>query len=128
MTGAAPASARVLVIDDEPMMLRAFRRLIEKEYELVCAADPRQAIAAIRGGERFDAIFCDMLMPATTGMQVYAEVQQIDEEQARRIVFMTGGAFTPEVLDFLDAVENARIEKPVERASLRAAIRALMTR
>jgi hypothetical protein len=37
---------------------------------------------------------------------------------------MTGGAFTERALEFLAAIENARIEKPLERATLRAAIRA----
>ncbi len=121
---AGPARGRVLVVDDEPMMVRAIQRLLEGEHEVFSTTDPVDAVAQVRAGGRFDAILCDLMMPAMSGMDVFEAIRQIAPDQARRIVFVTGGAFTPRVQEFLDSVDNARIEKPIERATLRAAIRA----
>jgi hypothetical protein len=43
-------------------------------------------------------------------------------DQARAIIFLTGGAFTAGAQEFLDTVENLRIEKPFESAYLAAVI------
>lgn len=114
--------ARLLIVDDEPMMVRAIQRLLVGDYEVTSTTDPRQAVASVLEGARFDVILCDLMMPVLSGMEVYAAIGRIDRAQARRIVFMTGGAFAPRVVAFLASVQNVRIEKPIERASLRLAI------
>jgi CheY-like chemotaxis protein len=114
--------ARLLVIDDEPMMLRAIQRLLVGEFEIATTTDPREGVARVSQGARFQAILCDLMMPLMSGMEVYEAIRALDADQARRIVFMTGGAFAPRVLEFLASVPNARIEKPLERVQLREAI------
>jgi CheY-like chemotaxis protein len=132
-TGASPPNSptplrgRVLVVDDEPMIVRAIQRLLEGEHEIYLSTDPIDVVEQVRTGQRFDVILCDLMMPMMSGIDVYKAIRQVDVDQARRIVFMTGGAFTPRVLEFLDATENARIEKPLERTTLRAAIRAQLS-
>jgi signal transduction histidine kinase len=116
--------ARVLVIDDEPMMARAVQRLLGSEHDVDATTDPPGAVARVRAGERFDVILCDLMMPGMTGMDVHEAVLAIDEAQARRMVFMTGGAFAPRASAFLERVENPRVEKPLDRSALRALIRA----
>jgi CheY-like chemotaxis protein len=120
---------RILVVDDEPMIVRAIQRLLEGEHEITLSTDPIAVVEQVRAGRRFDVILCDLMMPTMSGIDVYNAIRQMDADQARRIVFMTGGAFTERALAFLAATENARIEKPLERSTLRAAIRAavLMT-
>jgi CheY-like chemotaxis protein len=120
-----PERCRLLVVDDEPMMVRAIQRLLAGEYDLVATTDPVDAVDRVRRGSRFDAILCDLMMPTMSGMEVYETIRDIEPEQARRIVFMTGGAFTPLAIAFLASVSNARIEKPLERATLRAALRSI---
>ncbi len=115
--------ARILVIDDEPMMARAVQRLLESEHDVVATSNPNSAVEKVRSGERFDVIVCDLMMPALSGMEVYEVIGTIDAEQARRMVFMTGGAFTPKAVKFLESIDNVRIEKPLDRSALRAAIR-----
>lgn len=118
------ARARVLVIDDEELMARAVQRLLGSEHDIEATTDPTAAVARVRAGERFDVILCDLMMPGMTGIDVHQAVAAIDAEQARRMVFMTGGAFGARAAAFLEQVDNPRIEKPVDRAALRALIRA----
>lgn len=120
-----PKAGCLLVIDDEPMMLRAIERLLGSEYEVVSSTDPAAAVASVRAGARFDAIVCDMMMPMMSGVDVYDTIRALDPDQARRIVFMTGGAFSKLAVAFLESVDNPRVDKPVDRASLRDAIRAV---
>lgn len=114
---------RILVIDDEPMMARAVQRLLDGEHDVLVTSDPLGAVEQVRAGARFDAILCDLMMPTMSGMEVYEAIAGVEADQARRMVFMTGGAFTPRAVRFLETVANPRIEKPLEHAALRAVLR-----
>jgi hypothetical protein len=43
-------------------------------------------------------------------------------DQAQRVVFMTGGAFTPRALSFLQEVPNPKLSKPLDLRQLRALV------
>ena len=47
------------------------------------------------------------MMPDLTGMDVYEELSQSAPHMAERIVFMTGGTFTPRARAFLDKVPQS---------------------
>jgi PAS domain S-box-containing protein len=120
-TDKARRRARVLVVDDEPMI----RRLVERalaEHEVVALGSAELALRHLREGEHFDVVLCDLMMPQMTGMDLYAELLRIDRRQAERMVFMTGGAFTPSARSFLQEVDNVRIAKPFEASELRGLI------
>ena len=119
--------ARVLVVDDEQAIGRALERNLRTRHDVVALASGKEALVRILGGERFDVIVSDLMMPEMTGMDLHAEVFRIDPDQARRIIFMTGGTFTASALDFLQRVSNPRIDKPVESANLLALIAEVAT-
>lgn len=81
-----------------------------------------QALERLGAGERFDLILCDLMMPSMTGMELHDAVVRVDPDQATRMIFLTGGAFTPAARTFLERVANAQIEKPFDVAELRALI------
>ena len=116
---------RLLVIDDEPMILGALRRSLSADYNVTCVGDGRKALDRLRAGERFDVILCDLMMPEMTGMDLYTEMEALVPDQAARIVFVSGGAFTPRAREFLERVPNARVEKPVDMQNLRLLLRNL---
>ena len=119
----APARrARVLVVDDDEMVARSLRRMIGPEHHVVVASSARAGAEAC-ARERFDVILCDLMMPEMTGMDLHAELARVAPEQAARMVFMTGGAFTPDARSFLERVPNERLEKPFDVEALRAIIR-----
>jgi CheY-like chemotaxis protein len=117
---------RVLIIDDEPMILGALRRALGDEYRVTCLSDGREALARFAAGERFDLILCDLMMPDTTGMDLYAAIDRLAPGQGQRMIFVTGGAFTPRAREFLDRVSNPRIEKPVDFQNLRVLMKNLV--
>jgi signal transduction histidine kinase len=122
----AGRSGQVLVVEDDPMVGRTFRRVLGKEHEVTLVTDGKQALDLLVGGKWFDAIICDLMMPNMTGMDLHAELARALPATADRMVFMTGGAFTPAGRGFLDSVPNTRFEKPFPPQNLRALVRSLV--
>jgi PAS domain S-box-containing protein len=116
--------ARVLVIDDEPMILKFSRRCLGGEHDVVTQSSASEALELINAGDKFDVIVCDLMMPVTTGIDFFQQLCAKHPAYADRIIFMTGGAFTARAQAFLDTVENTRLEKPFDPAQFRDAIRA----
>ena len=118
---------RVLVIDDDELLRNALRRSL-RDYDVVILDGARGALGRIASGERFDVIFCDLMMPDMTGMDLYEELGRVAPEQAERMVFLTGGAITTRAQDFVATVPNLVIEKPFPVQRLRDIIRSRLPR
>lgn len=118
--------ARILVLDDELAVSRIIERLLS-EHEVVVETDGHGALSRIESGESFDAILCDMMMPALGGDEVYAALRQANPAQAAKMVFMTGGTISPRAGTFLDNIQNPVLTKPFALDKLRAVIGTLLT-
>jgi PAS domain S-box-containing protein len=114
--------SRILVVDDEPLVCGALRRTLDREHEVVVVGSARAALARISAGESFDLVLADLLMPEMTGMDLYRAVLRDQPAIAARMVFLTGGAFTPVAREFLDTEPVEWIEKPFELSALRAVL------
>ena len=104
---------RLLIIDDEPGILRALRRLF-KDHEVVEAESGEQALDLLAKDQRFDVILCDVMMRPTSGMDVHRWLLTHYPRLAERVIFVTGGAFTPHAREYLARVDNLRVEKPFD--------------
>ena len=125
----APATRRgqVIIIDDEPQLAWAMKRLLDAEHDVVAVTHGREALDRMMAGERFDVIVCDLTMPYMTGEQLFHEIERrFGGEMAARILFVTGGALSDEGNAFLQQVRNPRLFKPFEPAELRTQIRRLL--
>ncbi len=119
---------RVLVIDDDSAMRRAIGRYIKKQHDLVVVESALEAVALLERGERFDVILCDMMMPDMDGAEFYERLEATLPDQAARVIFMTGGAFTARTKSFLSPARRPLIEKPFEAGQLEAAIQEVLAR
>jgi signal transduction histidine kinase/CheY-like chemotaxis protein len=118
----SPQRGRVLVVDDEVAVGAALGRVLRKEHDVVVEVDAREALARLAKDD-FDVIFCDLMMPGMSGAQFYETLARAKPAAARRVVFMTGGAFTASSKSFLASVANVSIAKPFDVATLKAVIR-----
>jgi signal transduction histidine kinase len=114
---------RVLIVDDELILANSLRRLLSRDHAVSIVSSGKAAFDRLRAGERFDVILCDLMMPELTGMDLHAQLAQLSPEQAERMIFMTGGAFSISARQFLERVTNPCFDKPCDLAALRAAIR-----
>ena len=108
----------VLVVDDEEPLAQAIRRSLAPDHDVTVVYGGNDALELIARGNRYDVILCDLMMPQVTGMALYSAVGERDPAQAARIIFVTGGAFTPSAREFLDRVPNRRLEKPFDLEDL----------
>ena len=112
----------VLVIDDESMITSAVQRILASDHEVTIENAARAALSRLQSGERYDDILCDLMMPQMTGVEFFAELTALDPGQASRVVFLTGGAFSPNTIAFLESTTNPRMEKPFNIQNLRALV------
>jgi PAS domain S-box-containing protein len=126
---AAPARpmqrrARVLIVDDEPLVGRALARCLQEDADVEVETGALPALQRFQRGERFDMVVSDVMMPDLAGAEFHAALYRIDPALAREVVFMTGGAFSGGAQAFLDSVPNLRLDKPIELRRLRELVRA----
>lgn len=122
-TTGLPARGRVLVIDDEPMIGRVIRNCLKKDHDVIVVQRASEALERLENGETFDMVLCDVVMPDLTGPEFYAQVEDRWPEIAARLVFMTGGAFTPATTDFMERVPTRVLSKPFKVEGLRRLVR-----
>jgi len=67
-----------------------------------------------------------MMMPRVSGMDVHRWLVEHHPVLARRLVFMTGGAFTPNTREYLEKVDNLQIAKPFDPATIRKTVAELV--
>lgn len=115
--------ARLLIIDDDAMVLSALRRRLCRRYEVMTVLGGVEALALLAADSDFDSIICDLMMPKVDGKSLYDSIKKEDPELADRIVFMSGGAFTPRLRRFAASVSNPVLQKPLGRDELEAILR-----
>lgn len=113
---------RLLVVDDEVRIAQSIGRLFSRELRVVSELDGRRALNRLKDDRDFDVIVCDLMMPEMSGIELFDEIRRLSPRLARRVIFLTGGAFTPEATAFLDSVRNPVVEKPFDAAQLRSVI------
>jgi PAS domain S-box-containing protein len=116
--------ARILIVDDEPAILRALGRVLHG-YQVTRALSGREAISRIEHSGPYDVVFCDVMMPELSGIDVYERAKEVCPGQEQRIVFITGGAFTEPAAKFIESIDNPKLGKPFDAGEVRALVKAL---
>ena len=107
----AAVRRRVLVIDDDPLVGRGLARLLAPEHEVEVLTAASEAAQRAERGERWDVVLCDLVMPNVTGMDLAARLERTAPDLVRRLVFVTGGAFTAGSREFLQAAGRRSIRE-----------------
>lgn len=116
------ARARILIVDDEELVAQTLSRALEETHEVSVCMSGREALERLSEDSGFDVVLCDLLMPDTTGMDLYAALAERQPGLESRLVFMTGGAFTRRASEFLARVQNPTLEKPFDVSRLEAIV------
>jgi PAS domain S-box-containing protein len=119
---------RVLVVDDEEQIRKVLQRTLGLRHAVVTAASGREAQALLENDQAFDLILLDLMMPEVTGMELHAWLTARAPALARKVVFISGGAFTDSAADYLASVGNLRLEKPFERDTLEQVVATFLER
>jgi phosphoserine phosphatase RsbU/P len=104
---------RILVIDDEPGMLRAVERILAADHQVLTCTNPQEAIE-LATSSKPDLVICDISMPRVDGFEV---MQRLKEVRPDLDVIMMTGLSDPEPQLIRAIRERAFyfIEKPFNR-------------
>ncbi|MEZ4438445.1 MAG: ATP-binding protein [Polyangiaceae bacterium] len=124
----APASDeryRILAVDDDILVLKAYRRSLGRKHDMVFAGDGEDALAILEGDDAFDVIICDVMMPNMDGPRFYEALRAVRPELLPRVVFVSGGSFTARARSFVSSTQNRMLQKPIAVEDLEAVVAAV---
>jgi len=110
--------ARILVIDDEPLLGRTLSFMLEESHDVVVVDGGAEALKRLGEDTRFDLVLCDLDMPGVNGSSVHTAMADRHPELVPRFVLMTGGACSDWAEEFLARYSGARLEKPFSAADV----------
>jgi CheY-like chemotaxis protein len=121
---------RLLLIDDDPLLLRSLRDALELDEHEVITAEGGQAgidafAASSRAGERIDAVITDLGMPYVDGRKVATRIRQIAVQVP--IIMLTGWGHRLIASDDKPEHVDRVLSKPPKMTELRAALAELVS-
>jgi PAS domain S-box-containing protein len=122
----AVACAAVLVVDDEPALGLVLQRVL-RDHQVSVVTTAKAALQLLETGKHFDVILSDLMMPEMSGMDFYEELARRFPSYLERLVFITGGAFTPAGKEFLERVSTPRLRKPFEPRAVRELVQRVLS-
>jgi signal transduction histidine kinase len=118
----APSTRRrLLLVDDDPAVLRSLDRALRRNWEVVSVASGSAALDAVRATP-FDVVVCDLMMPGMSGMEVADVLRRSHPELFARTLFLTGGAVDEKAARFLERSDIRHELKPVRLDALERAL------
>ncbi|GEM_PF-1244016 len=112
------ARARILVVDDEPLIREMVADALAR-HEVETVARGLLALERIVD-EDWDLILCDVIIPELTGIELWHRLRELRPDALDKLVFMTGGDFPGGGGKFPEGAKIRRLEKPFSIRALRA--------
>lgn len=110
---------RVLVVDDEPTMLRFVVRVLEQTgHEVSTAANSQEAMQLIKDNE-FDLILLDIRLSEMNGKELHGHLRRMVPDSAKKVMFITGDIKAQDTRAFLSRTKTPYITKPIAAERLR---------
>ncbi|WP_374326737.1 ATP-binding protein [Azonexus sp.] len=120
------ASARLLVVEDNPTNRKVIEALLRKlGLDFVSAGNGAEALDLVRAGEPFDLLLMDCQMPVMDGFEATRAIREWEQEEQRPrvpILALTAGAFEEDRQKCRAAGMDDFLPKPVNFAQLRASL------
>ena len=109
----------ILVVDDDPQVLEVVGEMLRLEgYDVVTAADGREAVAKFRDTP-FDLVITDLIMPEKEGLETIVEIRTV--RRSVPVIAMSGGGRIGPT-DYLETARHigasATLAKPFARSEL----------
>jgi DNA-binding NtrC family response regulator len=113
--------AKILLVDDEPGMLRYIRTLLEVEdHKVETAATGEEALEKVQKGLKPDLVLLDLLMPGIDGLQTLEQLRQL--QSGIKVVMLSCVSDTKKVVQAIRLGAQDYLTKPFQKAELDAVI------
>jgi len=107
-----PRRYTVMMVDDERPILRAFKRLLSRSYDVTTTESIDGMEAILESGERFDLVLCDLMMPRRSIVGAFDDLREQFPWLEERLVICTGGGFSDDARKFVGEKGLRLLEKP----------------
>jgi signal transduction histidine kinase/CheY-like chemotaxis protein len=119
--------AKVLVVDDEPVVREFISKVLTAEGHQVEAVDNAEDALELVRNKMFRIILLDIKMPGMSGIDLYKRFQKIAPSLARKVIFVTGDVMGTRTTAFLSKAKSPYITKPFNANQLKIAINRVFT-
>ncbi len=127
MRSKSKSKARMLVVDDEPIVQQYLSEtLTEKGYEVECVDSAGDALEKIKTN-RYSLIMLDIKMPGMSGIQLYEHLQKTAQSLAKKVVFITGDVMGEDTWRFFRKTKAPYLMKPFSEEQLLEGINHILT-
>jgi CheY-like chemotaxis protein len=123
-----PKTVRLLVIDDEEVVLASVRKALKDDEAYSYQIDSvRSAAEGLERAEqtRYDLVLTDLMMPGLDGMEFLKRLRQLN--QGQKVIMITGYATMRVARDAFDEGACDFIAKPFTHQELRKAVAEALT-
>lgn len=117
-TNKAGQQREILLVDDEPIVLRLLRASLQEIYKVICVTSGEQALSYLENNKKPDAILLDYLMPGKNGMDTLEEIHKNEELKDIPVVFLTGTSDRDKVMKCIALKPQGYLVKPVSKEQL----------
>ena len=116
------AAPNILLVDDEPGMLRYIRTLLEVDsYKVETATSGNDALQRVQRGLSPDLVLLDLLMPGLDGLQTLEQLRQM--QPSMKVVMLSCVSDTRKVVQAIRLGAQDYLTKPFQKAELDAVIK-----
>ncbi len=114
-------AANILLVDDEPAMLRYIRTLLEVDnYKVETATTGEEALERIQKGMDPELVLLDVLMPGIDGLEALEQIRQL--KPSAKVVMLSCVSDTKKVVQAMKLGAHDYLTKPFQKAELDAVI------
>ena len=107
---------RVLVVDDEPLILMMVSRFLNKIAFVKAVSTAEEALDAI-GEQHYDLCFLDVKLPGMTGLEAMKIINELSPNT--KVAIMTGNLLNEAMKEQVDDYAYAFIEKPFDLSDIK---------
>lgn len=117
--------ARILIVDDEPMVRDVVSRYLAREgYRSDTASTGAEALARL-DNDRYDLVLLDIMLPERTGLELLSDVRRRSDMP---VIFLTARADEPDKVLGLELGADDYVTKPFSPRELVARVRSVLRR
>ncbi|MEW6242954.1 MAG: response regulator transcription factor [Bacillota bacterium] len=121
-----PANAKILVVEDEPKLMRLLKMSLEADgYHVIMAGEGRSALELVRD-EMPDLVILDIMLPGS--LDGYGVCRTLRSFSGVPVIMLTGRSRESEKLEGFECGADDYVTKPFSYPELRARVKAILNR
>ncbi len=126
MTRTKSSRKKIILVEDEPIVGRLFKRILNAEgFDVDFVQDGRIAAEAVNNNH-YDLCISDIRLPGITGIQLYEQLKINHPQLSLHMIFITGDTMNANIQLFLQESGMPWLVKPFNPEELVATVRRLL--